>query len=119
MPTTTTKADPQTPARGAYLAVLGASQLVIEKGRQVSGDVVAYAQGGRSSLDGTYQGLVKRGERVAQSIRSSATTKRAVDQTKVARSQVKAATTSMRKAVSSSAQASKAAAAKLTSTKAS
>jgi hypothetical protein len=119
MPTTTTKTEPETPARGAYLAALGASQLVIEAGRRVSGDVVTYAQGGRSSIDGTFRGLVERGARLEHSIRSSATTKRAVDQTKVARSRVKAATTSVRKAVSSSAQASKAAAGKLTSKKAS
>ena len=123
MPTTkqkaTQKAEPQTPAREAYLAVLGAGQLAIEQGRRVSGDVVTYAQRGRSSLDGTFKGLVKRGEQLEKSIRSSAATKRAVGQTKAARSQVKAATTSMRRAVSSSAQASKAAAGKLTSKKAS
>jgi hypothetical protein len=105
--------------RESYLATLGAGQLVFERGRQVSGDVIAYAQGGRKSLDGTFKSLVKRGEKVEKNIRKSAYTRRAMDQTKVARTQVKAATTSVRKAVSSSAEASKAAAEKLTAKKAS
>jgi hypothetical protein len=118
MPTTTSNDAPKR-IRESYLATLGAGQLVVEKGRQVSGDVVAYAQGARRSLDGTLKGLVKRGEKLEKSIRSSAYTKRAIDQSKVARSQVKAATTSVRKAVTSSAQASRAAAGKAGSKKAS
>jgi hypothetical protein len=119
MPTTTSNVDAQKLVRESYLATLGAGQLVIEKGRQVSGDVVAYAHGARKSLDGTFKGLVKRGEKLEKSIRSSAPTKRALEQSKVARSQVKAATTSVRKAMSTSAQASKAAAGKVTAKKAS
>ena len=119
MPTTTSNSDAQKLIRESYLATLGAGQLVIENSRQVSGDVVAYAQGARKSLDGTFQGLVNRGEKLQRSIRTSAPTKRAVERSKVARSQVKAATTSVRKAVTSSAQASKAAAGKVTAKKAS
>jgi hypothetical protein len=119
MPTTTSSPDAQKVLRESYLASLGAGQLVFEKGRKITGDVVVYAQGGRKSLDGTFRSLVKRGEKVEKSVRKSAYTRRAMDQTKVARTQVKAATTSVRKAVSSSAQASKAAAEKVTAKKAS
>jgi hypothetical protein len=119
MPTTTSKPDAQKLVRRSYLATLGAGQLTIEKGRELSGNVVAYAQGGRKSLDGTFTRLVKRGEKLDKSIRTSAYTRRALDQSKVARSQVKAATTSVRKAVTSSTQASKAAADKMVARKAS
>jgi hypothetical protein len=115
-----------TPKAAAY-ASLGAGQLAFELGRQAletsrrtvgkgietSGKVVSVLLRPSeipSTLAGSYgkaagtpgklfQDLSDRGEKLATSIRGSAYTRRAVDQTKVARSRVKAASTSVRKAL--------------------
>jgi formyltetrahydrofolate synthetase len=94
-------------------APLGAGQLLLEKAKELSGNVVELAQSQRHDWTNTYQELAKRGEKLVASIRRSAYTRRAVDQTKAARSQVKAATTSMRKAATTAAEATRQAAKKV------
>ncbi len=60
-----------------------------------------------SRITGGYQNLVVRGEKTVKSIRNSAPTKRAVQQTKTAKSQSKAATTSVKKAAEATVEATK------------
>lgn len=97
---------------GVYVP-LGATELLIDKARELTGSSWQVWQTRGSDLARAYRGLAQRGEKLAKSVRTSAYTRRAVDQTKVARAQVRSATTSVRKAVSSSATATKAAAKKV------
>ena len=98
----------------SYLYVpLGAGQLFVEKTRTLSKKAVDFAQDRRKDAFRTYEDLAKRGEKLAKSIRSSVATRRAVDQTKIAQSRIKAAATSVRKAVGETADATKAAARKV------
>jgi hypothetical protein len=94
-------------------APLGAGQLLLEKGKELSGKAAQLAQSQREDWTKTYQDLATRGQKLVASVRRSAATRRAIDQTKVARSQVKAATTSVRKAATSAAQATRQAARKV------
>src|SRR5262249_35305254 len=87
--------DPRTLA----FAYLGAGELAVTAVREASGRVIDLVRNPRGVQDlrGRVSGdvtkfvgdLASRGERLVGSIRSSAYTRRAVDQTKVARSQVK------------------------------
>ena len=114
MATTTKKYDARKALADYYVyAPLGAGQLLLEKSRELSGKAVEFAQSQREDWGKNYQGLAQRGEKVVASIRRSAATRRAIDQTKVARSQVKAATTSVRKAANSAAEATRQAAKKV------
>jgi len=114
MATTKTKYDTRKALADYYVyAPLGAGQFAIEKAREVTGKAFEFAQSQRQSVAKTYQGFGKRGEKLASSIRRSAYTQRAIDQTKTARSQVKAASTSVRKAVTTTATATRQAAKKV------
>lgn len=114
MATTTRKYDTRKAMADYYVyAPLGAGQLLLEKGREVSGKALQLAQGQRQDWIRTYQDLAKRGEKIVASIRRSPYTRRAIDQTKVARSQVKAASTSVRKAAGTAAEATRQAAKKV------
>jgi hypothetical protein len=93
-------------------APLGASQLVIEKTKELAGKAAHTAKGQRKAFTKAYSGLATRGEKLVTSVRKSAYTRRAADQIKSARTQVKGAATSVRKAANSSATATKAAAKK-------
>lgn len=92
---------------------LGAGQLVAEKTRDLLGRAWAVAHSPGKTAVRTYQDLAERGERIAGSIRRSAYTRSAFDQTRNARSQVKAASTSLRKAAGTSATAARQAARKI------
>ena len=70
---------------------LGAGQLAIEKGRELSGKAVTTAQQRRAEMAKVYLDLAKRGEQLVKSIRISPYTQRAVEHPKIARGQVKAA----------------------------
>ena len=114
MATTTKRYDARKALADYYVfAPLGAGQVLLEKGRELSGKAVQLAQSQREDWGKTYQDLAKRGEKIVASIRRSAATRRAVDQTRVARSQVKAATTSVRKAATTAAEATRQAAKKV------
>jgi hypothetical protein len=115
--------------RNIFYAAVGASDLAIERARQL--DLMKVRQnlpqrfakiqgavetaGVRALTDGTnfYKGLVKRGEKTVRGIRNATPVKRAVAQTKTARSQTKAAVTSSRKAASTTVDAVKEAASSL------
>jgi hypothetical protein len=93
-------------------APLGAGQLLIEKARELPGkakNVSAW----RKNVSKAYQDLAERGEKLFSSIRGSAYTRRAIDQTRTAQSQVKAANTGVRKAVRTTGAATRAAAKKV------
>ena len=108
------RATTKKPLTDYYLYVpLGAGQLLVEKTKTLSGKAFKMAQHRRTRLVRTYEDLGKRGEKLARSIRSSASTRRAFEQTKTARSRVRAATTSVRKALGETAGATKAAAKKV------
>ena len=108
---TKTGYDTRKALRDYYVyAPLGAAQLLVEKGKELSGRAVEMSQTGWRNVTDTYRGLAERGEKLVQSIRGSASTQRAIEQTKVARTQVKAAATSVRKAVDRTADATKTAA---------
>jgi len=114
MATTTKRYDARKALADYYVfAPLGAGQVLLEKGRELSGKAVQLAQSQREDWGKTYQDLAKRGEKLARSIRASAATRRAFAQTKTARSHVRAAATSVRKAVGETAGATKAAAKKV------
>lgn len=105
-----------TSPRSAMYAYLGAGQVAFEKTREVSGKVVSALRNPQDltiDLGKVYGDLSARGQEVAQSIRTSAYTRRAMDQTKLARSQIKAATTSVRKAVDTASVAAREAAKKV------
>ena len=115
-----TKAAPKQPQldpRKIAYAYVGAGDLAYTTMREFSGKVVEFVRrphdmqevGERLTADMTkvVDDLASRGEKLVGSIRSSAYTKRAVDQTKVARTQVKAARTSVRKAVETATEAAR------------
>jgi hypothetical protein len=112
--TKTKKYDTRKALSDYYLYVpLGAGQLFVEKTKTLSGKAFTLAKRRRKVAVRTYEDLAKRGEKLVKSIRTSAATKRAVDQTKTARSRVRAAATSVRKAVNETAGATKSAAKKV------
>lgn len=92
---------------------LGAGQLLIEKGKELSTWTIDRAKDGRARLMGAYDELATRGRKLSTSIRRSVYTQRAIDQTKNASRQVRRAATSVRQAADSTAQASRAAARKI------
>ena len=94
-------------------ALLGAGQVLFETARDVYDKVTVIARDPSTTLSKGYEDLAQRGQRIVLSIRSSAYTRRAVQQTKSARTQVKAAATSVRKAAVSGATATKAASRKV------
>ncbi len=75
---------------------LGAGQLVVEKGKELSGKAITAAQQRRTEMAKVYLDLAKRGEKLVKGIRPSAQTQRAFDQTKIARGEVKAAAKKVR-----------------------
>jgi len=108
MATTTKKNDARKALADCYVyAPLGAGQLLLEKGKELSGKAVQLAQSQRQDWMKNYQDLARRGERLVASVRRSPYTRRALEQTKVARSQVKAASTSVRKATATAAEATR------------
>lgn len=96
-------------ARSLVISPARLTELARERGERL-GKLVEDTRGNVSEQFDT---LVVRGRKVVGAVRTSAPTKRAVDQTKIARSQVKAAVTSVRKAVDESGDAVEAAADKL------
>jgi hypothetical protein len=94
-------------------APLGAGDLLIEKGRELSKKAWGRALEQRKQLLKGYGDLARRGEKLVASIRTSAYTRRAVDQAKTARSQVKSAVTGVRKTAEATGTATKAAARKV------
>ena len=93
---------------------LGATQVFIEKAKELPGKARSIRLGAwRDNVTEMYQDLAQRGHKLADSVRRSAYTQRAVEQTKVARTQVKAAATSVRKAAGTTSQATRAAAKKV------
>ena len=115
-----TKAKPRQPQldpRTIAFAYVGAGELAVTKVRSFSGRVVEFVRkphdfqemGEKLATDVTkvVDDLATRGEKVVHEIRSSAYTKRAMEQSKVARSQVKAARTSVRKAVDTATEAAR------------
>jgi hypothetical protein len=92
---------------------LGAGQLLIEKTKQLSGTAVEFAKGRTKDVAKAYVDLAERGEKLASSIRRSAYTKRALDQTDKARSQVKTTARTIRRAAGATADATQAAARKI------
>ena len=94
-------------------APLGAGQLLIQKGKELSLKTAEVAKHRRELALKTYRDMVVRGEKLAGSVRRSAYTKRAVEQAKTARTQVKAASTSVRKTVGTTATATRQAAKKV------
>lgn len=111
---TTRKYDSRKALKDYYVyAPLGATQVAIEKSRELTGMAWKAMQGSLETLNRTYRDLADRGEKVAKSIQRSAYTRRAIEQSKVASRQVKAAATSVRKAVDSGTEATKAAARKV------
>jgi hypothetical protein len=112
--TKTKKYDTKKALSDYYLYVpLGAGQLLVEKTKTLSEKAFAFAKDRRTGAVQTYEDLAKRGEKLARSIRTSASTRRAFEQTKTARSRVRAAATSVRKAAGETAGATKAAARKV------
>ena len=109
-----------------FYAAVGASDLAIEKVRKAQ-DTIDLPRLNELNLAefrsrvqkaGTYyvqaySDLVARGQKTVKSIKGSAYTKRAIDQTKTARSQTKAAVTSAKKAAATTLEAGKNAAAVL------
>ena len=114
MATTTKKYDARNALADYYVyAPLGAGQLLLEKGKELSGKAADFALGQRKDWIESYQDLARRGEKIVASIRRSPYTHRAIEQTKVARSQVKAASTSVRRAADTAAEATRQAAKKV------
>jgi hypothetical protein len=115
----TTKQQPKYDAKNAMYAYVGAGQFLVEKAREIPAKArelptKAWSPSGwRENAVKTYADLAHRGEKLVASIRRSAYTQRAVEQTKSARTQVKAAATSVRKAVDTGTGATKAAAKKV------
>lgn len=91
MNTTTTRFDAGKVLRDSYLAALGVGQMAISKGREMSGSAIGFARGGRKSLDETVRDLVRRGEKLEESVRQSDLARRALGQTRYARRQASAA----------------------------
>jgi len=109
--------QPQLDPRTIAFAYVGAGELAVSTVRSFSDKVVEFVRtprdmqsmGDKLSTDMTkvVEDLAARGEKVVDSLRKSAYTKRAFDQSKIARSQVKAARTSVRKAVDSATEAAR------------
>lgn len=89
---------------------LGATQLLVENTKRLYGSAWDMISNGRQTASKTYRDLAERGERIASSVKRSAYTQRAMDQSKTARAQVKGAATSVRKALTTTATATKTAA---------
>jgi len=70
---------------------LGAGQLLIEKGMELTVKVGSFAQDPRTRVRRTYADLAKRGEKVAKDLRHSRIGRRAIGQTKAATDTVRAA----------------------------
>ena len=70
---------------------LGAGQLLLEKGKELTVKVGSLSQGPRTRVRRTYADLAKRGEKVAQDLRHSALGRR-LGQTRAASEPVKAKT---------------------------
>jgi hypothetical protein len=84
----------------APYAVLGTSELVIEKTAELYGKVYTFSQKARrTDLTDVYDGLAGRGEALVKRIQRSKPAKRAVEGTRQATRQFKGAVTSIRKAV--------------------
>jgi hypothetical protein len=82
-----------------FYAVVGAGDLAVEKVRGL-GKLTD-----KKATRKYYRDFIKRGKALTTTVKNSAPTKRAVEQTKTARTQVKAATTSIGKAVRLNARA--------------
>jgi hypothetical protein len=104
---TKTKSKTQPKAQDLLFAIVGAGDFAVEKAKSVK--VIR----DRKSVEKYYKDFVKRGQALSKSIKNSAPTKRAIEQTKTARSQVKAATTSITKALRADAKATGSAAGKV------
>ena len=63
---------------------LGAGQLLMEKGKELSKKVGSVAQDSGRSVAKTYADLAQRGEKVAKNLRHSSYARRTVDSTKAA-----------------------------------
>jgi hypothetical protein len=117
MPATKTKTTKRQASKSLvdyYVYVpLGAGQLFIEKSKELSGAAVTFAKGRTKDITKSYESLAKRGEKIASSIRRSAYTKRAIEQTDKARTQVKGTVRSVRRAADATAEATRAAARKV------
>jgi hypothetical protein len=114
MPTTKTRYGTRKALLDYYVyAPIGAGQLAVAKTREFAGRAADAAKGQRQAFVTSYAQLADRGEKLVQSIRKSAYTRRAAGQIKTARGQVKGAATSIRKAAGSTATAGKAAAKKV------
>jgi len=70
---------------------LGAGQLLIEKGKELTVKVGTFAQDPRTRVRRTYAELAKRGEKVARDLRHSKLGRRALGQTKAASDTVRKA----------------------------
>jgi hypothetical protein len=88
--TKTNGIDAKTVARESYLATLGAGQLALETGRKLSTTAARYARRGRSSAETTVRDLVRRGEKVLRTVRSSDVARRTATQARTIRSQATA-----------------------------
>lgn len=115
MPATkTTKSQAKKSVYDYYVYVpLGAGQLLVEKTKELSGAAVTFAKGRTKDITKGYESLAKRGEKIASSIRRSAYTKRAMEQSDKARSQVKSTARTIRRAADATADATRAAARKV------
>jgi len=110
----TTKSQAKKSLYDYYVYVpLGAGQLLVEKTKEFSGAALTFAKGRSKDITKGYQSLAKRGEKIASSIRRSAYTKRAIDQTDKARSQVKTTARTIRRAADATAEATRSAARKV------
>jgi len=94
-------------AQELMYAVVGAGDFAVEKAKGLSD---------RDQATKIYNDLVKRGRTLSTKIKSSAPTKRAIEQTRTARSQAKAAATSATKAVRANANAARSATTKASET---
>ena len=95
MPTKKSTADGVRSALTDYAVhvPLGAGQLLIEKGKELTVKVGSFAQDPRTRVRRTYADLAKRGEKVARDLRHSKLGRRALGQTKAATDTVRKAVT--------------------------
>jgi hypothetical protein len=99
--------------KNALYATIGTGSFVSERAKKFADRIQGYATDYRKWVSSNYRDLVRRGERITRSIRSSAPVKRATSQTKTAQRQVKSATTSVRKALGANVDAVQASAKKV------
>ncbi len=99
--------------RNALYATIGTGSFATERAKKLAERIQGYATDYRKWVSSNYRDLVRRGERITKSIRTSAPVKRAQSQTKTAQRQVKAATTSVRKALGANVEAVESAAKKV------